>query len=511
MSFDRPAPHRDNLSTILLTAVVAVRGWLIVSAALWTPHGLGGLFLAFADAISGSRYRLPVGVPYYSEGGLPFAYPPAAFYAIAIITDVFKVPTIVGEAALVVIASALSLLVFFAFARRMRLSESALMGACTVLALMPAAYVEQFEIAGLAEAVGSVAIIVFALSLLIAYERSTARDYVLAGIAWAFCVLSSPGSAYGSVVTALIYAVALLRKDPAQHSVSRNLQMLVLMGLVGATVSAPYWLTVAAHHGIGIFTRSFGAQHGNPAELFLAALTVVLRFSVAGGPLGFVTDVLILGGLMWAFSQRRWWLIAWCLGLLLIPREGRWLVTIPAAILGGIGLTEALIALGAAHGKAGRLVGFAVVATSLTLNTLGAVMSREASYDSELWTQAEEAMDWVKGNTSANTTFIVLGDQYIREWVPYVAERTVLNVWWGQEWEPEEQRVVGQLNEALAACYSWECVCSNVDQFLGHSEFMVFLEAGAFPYLEPTATDDVRFSRSWRNEAFVVGSLTCTP
>src|SRR5689334_1152034 len=59
------------------------------------PIGEGGLFVAFSQAILDHGYHLPIAVPY---GGIsiPFAYPPAAFYLAAFVSnltgaDLFKV------------------------------------------------------------------------------------------------------------------------------------------------------------------------------------------------------------------------------------------------------------------------------------------------------------------------------------------------------------------------------------------------------------------------------------
>lgn len=504
--------HSRLLPIVLLSTLTLLRVWLIARTGPAGMHGLGGLFLSFVDEISCSGGKMPVRIPYYSTGGLPFAYPPLAFYATAIFKNALSLSVLSAATGVAAFANAVALPLFYIGARRVRVPGLALGCACVIYGLMPAAYIEQFEIAGLAEAFGNLAIIIFALGLHAAHDQSGVRSHVLAGVGWAFCVLSSPGSAYGSAVMALIYIVALCRRDPMPRTWAHNLTMLLAMGAVGLGLSAPYWLTVVVRHGAGTFIRSFGAQHGSFVELLATSLVGFLDFSVSGGPLGFVTDVLILSGLVWAFCQRRWWLIIWFLGFLAIPREGRWLVTVPAAILGGIGLAETLLLLAAYRGKIGRLVGFAVVTTSLVFNVIGSVVLHDAEYDEELWTQAQAAMIWARANTPADATFIVLGDQYVREWVPYVAQRAVLNVWWGQEWEPDEQRVIGQLNDALQECRDWGCVCANLAAVAGiQSELWILLETAMLPDLRWSEGEDDFLSTMWSNDRFVIGGLTCSP
>lgn len=44
-----------------------------------------------AETIREAGYRLPARVPRYTINGLPFAYPPLMFYAVAVIQDMFGV------------------------------------------------------------------------------------------------------------------------------------------------------------------------------------------------------------------------------------------------------------------------------------------------------------------------------------------------------------------------------------------------------------------------------------
>ena len=52
----------------------------------------GGLFLAFAGAIADNGYILPATLANYTDGGIPFAYPPLSFLLEAVLVHILGVP-----------------------------------------------------------------------------------------------------------------------------------------------------------------------------------------------------------------------------------------------------------------------------------------------------------------------------------------------------------------------------------------------------------------------------------
>jgi hypothetical protein len=50
------------------------------------PMGYAGLYNEISDAILENSFFLPMRIPYYGPNGIPFAYPPLAFYLEALIT-----------------------------------------------------------------------------------------------------------------------------------------------------------------------------------------------------------------------------------------------------------------------------------------------------------------------------------------------------------------------------------------------------------------------------------------
>ena len=78
-------------SRSLLAFVPALAVGVIVCVAYLLTHPFpalgGGLFLAMAEAVAENGYTLPARIPGYTPGGIPFPYPPLAFYLLGPLLD----------------------------------------------------------------------------------------------------------------------------------------------------------------------------------------------------------------------------------------------------------------------------------------------------------------------------------------------------------------------------------------------------------------------------------------
>jgi len=76
-------PNKKRLrfySTIITLIGIALRTYHLIGVGSLKPWKFGGLYLEFARQIFQNYYLLPETIPHYTQGGLPFAYPPLPFY-----------------------------------------------------------------------------------------------------------------------------------------------------------------------------------------------------------------------------------------------------------------------------------------------------------------------------------------------------------------------------------------------------------------------------------------------
>ena len=482
---------------MLLGAAVRLLHLLLIDTSL--PYRSGGLFTEFALQIVAHNYALPHHIPFYSADGLPFAYPPLAFYFDAVIFDLLDPPRFQVVTFVPPLIAVLTLPAFWMLVRALPLAPTEQLAALAAYGLMPLAFVEQIEGAGISEGFGTICMAWLAAFLARSWRDDRWRDHVLAGAAWAGCVLASPGTAFAAVPTVALYVLARWRAAN-WHWRGFWYPRTILTGVVAVLLSAPYWLTVAARHGVTIYTKSVGAQYDTS---YLNELLQTLNTYHAWP--GAAWDVLIFAGLLLAIRRRWWALIVPWIGMTVgVPREGKWMIAMPGAILAGMALAEILQS---PHPKSlsqeerdlqkSRFPSFLWKKTyralfspstlgrgsepevregvrAKTLAILGLIallllapiiaVRNQVDYNAKSLVTHDhiDALTWADANLPADAVFVILSNNTVIEWSPQIVRRTVLNVPYGTEFEPDEARRVHTLQGLLKRCTSGECVRNSV-------------------------------------------------
>jgi hypothetical protein len=507
--------------TILLGTVIRLVHLAFIDVTL--PFRLGGLFLEFAEQIAASGYSLPHRIPFYTDGGLPFAYPPLPFYVEAVLLDLLSLPKFLVVNLLPPAIAVLCLPSFAFLTHRLGLGPCARLTALLAYATLPTAFWEQIEAGGLAEASGSLALIWLAIALTWAERRETVRRYAVLGLFWAASVLASPGSAYASALMVAMFAVLQLGRAgwPPQF---RTIGLLVLSGGVAVTVSAPYWLTVVANHGVAVFQDSVGAQTTGTRAETLQSLLFLDILQPATLRIHHFWYVLTLVGAVWAVFHARWGFVAWLVALASVPREGAWMSALPGAILAGIGGSElshmvAKYLRNMRSHKSYKVVTVLGMSSFLCANIIAVpiwcilqlVNTDLPNGEKQLQYGAMTAMDWARENTPVNARFVILSAGEVEEWFPQLARRTVINESYGTEWEPKKAAVIGELQNRLAACIDFDCISVSVKEVMGFEEVYLYVDAVQLSKLRPAsergAAGKSVFRPIWENSTGRIGVL----
>ncbi len=429
------------------------------------PFGMGGLYLLFAQEILRGGFALPVHIPYYTLHGLPYAYPPLAFYVEALSLRLVPLPTFVLVNGLPLLFSCLTIGVFYLLAQELLREPRRALLATAVYALLPAAFLEHLPGEGLVEGLGTLLFIGGVVGILRLNRRPGWPETVAMGVLIGLNILASPGGAYGLAVSVAV--LWLLRAGGRRAPLGR----LLLAGGIGLLMSAPYWLTVSLYQGPAIFVRTFTRQHANLGALLLAKLGFLVDQQIPLSPWG----ILAIIGLAFLLARREWALPLWCVVVYVIPREFTYLVAVPLALLATCGLADvvapaifrspdspdASYAQGGAS-AAGQSTQGRAVASRLALlllfvwGTIRAVAwGATLPVEKDLVTTEEmAAMAWVRQDTPTEASFLVIGDEI--EWFPVLSERTTLNVIWGSEWVADDTvfHLAQELDEcSLPGCY----------------------------------------------------------
>lgn len=455
--------------------------------ALERPLGMGGLYHLFAREILHHGFALPARIPYYTLNGLPFAYPPLAFYLQAVLLSCLPVPTFALVNILPPLLSTLTVGLFFLLAREFLPWRRALL-AMAIYALLPAAFLEHLPGEGLVESLGTALFIAGVWSLVRLDRRPGWTESALLGLFIGLSIAASPGGAYGLAVSIAILWLLRAggRRTPPGY-------LLAAAG-IGLALSAPYWLTVSLRYGPAIFFRTFFRQHTGFIALFLAKMGLLVEQSLPLSPWG----VLALIGLAVLLARREWALPLWCILVYAIPREFGYLVAVPLTLLATHGLTDAVLA-----GVAGRPDRNGRPVIALVLLVLFAWgMARAYAWGADLAKRASlvtadelAMMTWIRQHTPPEATFLVIGDEI--EWFPVLSERTTLNVVWGSEWVEDES--VFHLDAELGRCLSPECCLEAAEKYDLFPDYLYLSAGGGQAGLLAQARADPGLELVWEN------------
>lgn len=467
-------PVQRASSRLIIGAIVCWAGLLRFVPLLSLTRGTefyhsGGLFYAFGVAIRESGFALPHTIPHYTLNGLPYAYPPLAFYAEALLQSLLGSGLHPNSVLFLnALFSTLAVITFGLLVLAMpELNGSGRWIALLAFATLPSAYLEQLPGEGLAESVG---IFFFPLFLWRLYRleddtlssRALTRSRIILGICLGLGVMAAPGTAYAMPMLLMLWLVLQLRQAPDQAAWRRRLVTFVTAAGVGMVVAAPYLLSVIAHHGIDVFLASFaneGSAIGNTLFGMFDAFTMRPYGGVIVPSLG---QLLAIWGLLAVIIQRRTFLLLSTLFLISVPREGVWLSSVFLAILAGVGWQAILLpGFQSLAGDTGNwrnrqaveraLITVVVLGAGLSpVFTLAVHMLGDALYRDYATPPERAVLAMIEADTDPAATFLVMANEI--EWFPLLADRTVLNVTFGTEWVPDKRADILAYNQRLSAC-----------------------------------------------------------
>lgn len=438
----------------------------------YEPFRLGGLFIAFSEQIIKNGFRLPDMIPYYSDGGIPFAYPPLGFYVEAIFLSLFPNSQILIANLLPPVVSALALIAVFLLLRwYYREQEIYILAGVYAYAFLPSAYTNQIEAGGLAEAFGSLALVLFFYHSIQFRSLPSWKNVALVGFSLSISILSSPGSAVGAALLSGLLGLEMLFKN--KFSVQAIGQIIVI-AVIGGLISAPYWATVISYHGKGIFIFPVLAQYGNTEHqsYFRVLFNNLMNFSIVQDGSAFFWNLVIFLGILWGMSKGKFALPLAFLAVFTIPREAVWLIALPATLLVAHGFVDVLLNL--LHPvsvvfnrwkEIAYISFFVMIGCSMIFQAFSISDALVADKQWKITSEQIELVEDARSLIPANAKVLVLGNDALLEWSPYLLQREVINTKFGLEWQPGELQVVTLLNKSISEAKTWDDVLKAITKF----------------------------------------------
>ncbi len=399
------------------------------------PTGYAGLYSLMSDEIAHNGFALPVSVPFYGPGGIPFAYPPAGFYLMGLVVNVIGVPVFTYLRFAPPLFTLLSLVPLFIIAVEITNSRLAAFISALVVAGSQRIIMIQATAAGSVRGLANLFVLIGMAFFLVAYRKTSWKLAALAGLFVGLTALTHLGYA----VFAALFACAFLL---TRLFTKKTWGLLSVMGGVTAVVVLPWALVVAQRYGWPIFINAF-QSHGN--DEFLRSFTSIPRLMEwLGALLGPLLHTpllwgLVLLGLIIALNEMKGLPIVWFISLIALTSESDRYLIIIGAMMAGFAVARIYHTFWPAKVDS-------QIPSIHTVRSLAFVFFVTFALVAEGWNSIENNIQpavypetlsmarFVQANTPADGRYLALVGQQEAEWLPYLLKRTPSISTWGAEW-----------------------------------------------------------------------------
>lgn len=445
------------------------------------PAYAGGLFLVMADQISQHGYALPTSIPYYTDTGVPFGYPPLMFYVTAIARDLTGAPLIAFSTYLPGAVVVAYLVPYYGIALKL-LGSSRRAGLATVLfAVTPTTLRWHLSSGGLVRAP---AMLFALLGIFVGLKLFLDRDrrwLPVAVVLFGLVVLTHPTY---SVFFGLSYLLLYGFFDRSRE----GLLVGSVVAVGGLALAAPWWVTVVQYHGTDIFLTASGTHSGLGGGL--RRLVVKLGYGLDDMNVESVFYVLAYAGGIYSLWREEYFLPAWAVSSSYFIGKNRFMFVAGSMLTVVLLLDYVIPKLQTrVDGPSQRrrveawLVAAVVVVAAIVggltgASALGVAHANSPSQPQPMDEYDREAMAWIESNTDPEAKFAVLGDP--GEWLPLFAERTIVLGPWGWEWKKTDG-YYGEMRlfDVVSTCGSASCVSVAMTE-AGRNPDYVYVPTGRY-------------------------------
>lgn len=467
-------PVRWTALAIVIVAAASIR--LAPLQGDHFPANDGGLFYVMIEDLRANGFRLPA---FTSYNGLqiPFAYPPLAMYVAAVVANVLSVDSLDVVRLMPPLVSIATTLAFYPLARRLTGDAWLAVFATAAFAVLPRSYIWMVMGGGLTRSMGFLFALLALTQLYDLYEHGGRRPLVLAALFSTGAVLSHLEGGWLVVYSSIAFW------GNGRRGLG-GLRDTVILGVVGALLTAPWWGSVLWVHGLDPFLAAL-----NSGERFSTGLQMLTRFAFSDTPGFDVLAVFGLAGLFTTLRQRHLLLPSWLFLIFVMDaRAGSTYAMVPLASLAAIGffdLARGVTDHAAAHleaesggwglgkwlGEVRELLPPLSAAVAIGVLWLAAGIAAPVATREPLLILSpadREAMEWVRTSTPPDSRFFVLTSasgwwsDVQGEWFPALTQRRSVTTAQGREWLRDDVFTAAIQRQLDASWCGWfDTVCMH--------------------------------------------------
>lgn len=399
------------------------------------PINDGGMFYQMVRDLQANHFLLP-DVTAYNALDIPYAYPPFGLYLASLLSDVGRIPLLTIFLWLPPFVSLLAIPAFYRLARLLLADNLRAVLATLLFALTPGGYGWHIMGGGLTRSFGILFLLLAVAQVYKVFTEGRPRAILLAGLFGGLAILSHPEAGLQTAgICALLWLFLGRTRRGMLHA------FLVVFGVLA--VSAPWWGTVLAQHGLSPFLSA--AQTGlHNTAIWLKFITD--SFSLPG--IFPFLALLRLIGLVFAFVSRRWLILALTVvPYLMDPRSAQSIAIFPWSILAALAFLDGLPAIlhwirrrASIPSMLETRAGVALLAILLLFQFVDCGLYNYRLINTTLTADERQAMDWIQENLLMEQNFLLLTgrgnamNDPAQEWFPALSSQHSQTTLQGYEW-----------------------------------------------------------------------------
>jgi len=426
-------------SIVFLVFAILIGGYLRLSKPLSADFPLndGGLFYQMTRELVENHFRIP-SYTGYNNLGIPYAYPPLAFYSTAGLSQLFGWQLINIFRLFPAVISILTIPAAFLLIKDLTDDDTLLSLAILIFSMIPVTFDWLIMGGGVTRAPGFLFALLALHFTVVLYKRGMIKHLIFAGICLSLAILSHPETGFHAAVSVPVLWFFLSRNKKGAWQTG-------LIALMTMLLTAPWWGKVLISHGLTPFLSALSTSEQN-GNAFFFPLNVTLTNESGTGSIA----ILALIGCLLFLAKKQWFLPVWAvISYTVAPRSAKIFIAPMVAIFAAYTMLLLIQWLDARKNSNGIIMDSPRFLSSVFSQLLLAIMFLQWFPSSmrvlnqfstnRLTGDERSAFTWINENTGINSRFVVLSNYFwsvdpVSEWFPVLTGRSSAATVQGTEW-----------------------------------------------------------------------------
>jgi hypothetical protein len=426
-------------SLVFLVLALVVGGYVRLTYVLASPFPLndGGLFYQMTQELIANHFRLPL-VTDYNHLGIPYAYPPLAFYLTGLLSQVSGWPLLEIYRILPAIVTMLTIPVFYLLAKDMIDDDNQLAIAVLVFALSPVTYNWAIMGGGVTRSIAFLTALLTLHFLFQLYVGKKQLNFLWVAIFTSLTILTHPETGFHTAAAVPVFWLFYQRNKKGA------IQTLTITVLT-IVFTAPWWVQVVAQYGFSPFTSAF-LTAGLDGNAFVDLINLSLTDEAGVGSIAFLSMI----GLFLFIARKRYFLpFLLLISYFVAPRSAKIFIAPMLAVFASYALITVMNLLDQwrreIDGKKGEKLFGATIISMVLLALLfsqwftAGIRALQPFTFFKMTEADQSAFDWIRDNTDEESRFVIVtgylwSTDPVSEWMPAITARSSVGTVQGTEW-----------------------------------------------------------------------------